>query len=470
MFPRILKAILLSVLIPAFFLPGFKIGAETQVSSEICESIEEIDKKCQDLSPSECREFLGECQRYFEEKSIQIEKDITKTEQEKKTLQNQIYILNNKITNLAYQIYQSNLVIKDLGLQIEDTENSIEKTSLKISQSCEKLIFILRTIYDEDQKSVVEIFLAEARLSDFFDDLVALEQLSAKNKELLENIKEMKSYLESQKQALDEEKQGLENLVTIQTLQKKENEGIKSEREYFLKLTEAEYQKYLTEKKETEKRAEIIRSRIFDLIGVPEAPTFGEAYEIAKFVSAQTGIRPALLLAVLTQESNIGKNVGQCFLTNLKTGEGVRVKTGEKESRTMKPDRDVPHFLEITKELGRDPYNTPVSCPLKDKWGNPIGWGGAMGPSQFIPSTWVLYRAKVSEVTGRAADPWNIKDAFLATGIYLRDLGGIQNEFKAVMRYFSGYTWSKWEEFYGRSVLSIAENYEADIKELEKAK
>ena len=469
MFLRILKLILLSVLISAFFLPGFKIGAAPHQNFggglEICESVEEIDKKCQDLSPSECRELLGECQRYFEEKSIQVEKDITKTEQEKKTLQNQIYILNNKITNLAYQIYQSNLVIKDLSLQIKDTENSIEKTSLKISQSCEKLIFILRTIYEEDQKSIVEIFLAEERLSDFFDNLVALEQLSAKNAELLENIKEMKSYLESQKQALDEEKQGLENLVIIQTLQKKENEGIKSEREYFLKLTEAEYQKYLAEKKETETRVETIRSRIFELIGVPEDHTFGEAYEIAKFVSAQTGIRPALLLAVLTQESNIGKNVGECFLTNLKTGEGVRIKSGAKQPRTMNPGRDnISHFLAITKELGRDPYNTPVSCPMS------IGWGGAMGPAQFIPSTWVLYRAKVSEVTGRPADPWNIKDAFLAAGIYLKDLGGIQNKFKAVMRYFSGYTWSKWEEFYGRSVLNIAKNYEADIKELEKAK
>jgi len=35
------------------------------------------------------------------------------------------------------------------------------------------------------------------------------------------------------------------------------------------------------------------------------------------------------------------------------------------------------------------------------------------------------------------------------------------------MRYFSGNSWSKWEEFYGNSVMSIARQYEEDIKQIE---
>jgi len=70
-------------------------------------------------------------------------------------------------------------------------------------------------------------------------------------------------------------------------------------------------------------------------------------------------------------------------------------------------------------------------------------------------------------MTGQAPDPWNIKDAFLATGVYLKDLGIANSEFKAVMRYFSGSSWSKWEEFYGNSVLAIATQYEKDIKEMQ---
>jgi membrane-bound lytic murein transglycosylase B len=283
----------------------------------------------------------------------------------------------------------------------------------------------------------------------------------------LSNIKVLKSSLETQKQSLDDEKEGLEKQVAVQTLQRQESAATQAEQNNLLKLTETEYQKQLAEKQNAEKQAQEIRSRIFELIGVPEAPTFGEALEIAKFVSTQTGIRPALLLAVLTQESNIGKNVGQCFLTNFQTGEGVRATSGVAQTKVMAPTRDVPHFLTITSELGRDPKNTPVSCPMKDSYGNPVGWGGAMGPSQFIPSTWVLYKEKLQAIIGKTPDPWNIKDAFLATGVYLKDLGAQTNEFTAVMKYFSGSSWSKWEEFYGRSVLAIAAQYEQDIKEIE---
>ena len=292
-----------------------------------------------------------------------------------------------------------------------------------------------------------------------------MEEISARNKELLQNIKNLKLYLENQKQSLDEEQDDLKGQITIQTLQKQESDKLKKEQEYFLKLTEAEYQKQLKEKIDVEKTAQEIRSRIFELIGVPEAPTFGEAYEIAKFASAQTGVRPALLLAVLTQESNIGKNVGQCFLADPQTGDGTGAKTGNKISRVMSPARDVPVFLEITRELGRDPYNTLVSCPMS------YGWGGAMGPAQFIPSTWKIYKDRISQVTGQSADPWNIKDAFLAAAFYLSDYDST-SELNAVLSYFAGPGWSKsrysyvYKRDYGNPVMRIAAQYEEDIKQL----
>lgn len=414
-------------------------------------------------SQSEERQALEEELKQLEIQIANYDKNIAATAKEKKTLENTIASLKNKIKKLDLQISQSNIVIKDLGLQIKDTEISIDKTVLKIEEGKIRLAAILQETYEEDQRPLIEILISEG-MSDFFDNLVALEALNIKNKELLINIKALKLSLEDQKQSLDEEKSGLEKQVAIQTLQRQENASAKQEQDSLLKLTEAEYQKQLAEKSSVEKQAQAIRSRIFELIGVPEAPTFEEAYNIAKFVSEQTGVRPALLLAVLTQESNIGKNVGQCFLTNLSNGEGVRATTKARETKVMNPSRDVTPFVQITQELGRDVYNTPVSCPLKNSYGAPVGYGGAMGPSQFIPSTWLIYKDKIKDMTGQAPDPWNIKDAFLATGVYLKDLGVKNNEFKAVMRYFSGASWSKWEEFYGRSVLAIAAQYEQDIK------
>lgn len=454
---------ILFMLVLSLIFSSFSIFGEENLE-EICQ-LEKIEEQGKILSKGDYQKLLEKCQGYYEEKSQQIEQDISKTEKEKKTLQNQITILKNKIKNLDYQITQSNLMIKDLKLQIGDTENSIQKNSEKIDDLKDKLINILRSIYEEDQRSLVEILLIEPKLSSFFDNLMALEEISSKNQELLKEIKALKSYLEEQKTSLDTEKGDLEKALQIQTLQKQENEGTKKEQDYLLKLTETEYQKYLKEQEETQKRVAEIRKRVFELIGIPAAPTFGEAYEIAKYIEQITGIRPAFLLAVLTQESNIGKNVGQCYLVDSSTGEGIRIASGKREPRTMNPRRDVPNFLIITKELGRDPFNTPVSCPME------YGWGGAMGPAQFIPSTWILYKEKVQTVAGKIPDPWNIKDAFLAAALYLKDYSAANQtynaEWKAAMIYFSGTTSSKFR-FYGDSVMKIASQYEQDISEIEK--
>ncbi|PIS39121.1 MAG: hypothetical protein COT34_00080 [Candidatus Nealsonbacteria bacterium CG08_land_8_20_14_0_20_43_11] len=401
----------------------------------------------------------------LEEQIAKYEKDITVTQQQKKTLQNQISLLKKKIEKLNLQIQQSNIMIKDLGLQIADTEKSINKTSLKIEDSKEKLAGTLRLIYEEDQRSLAEIFLAEDRLSDFFDNLVSLEALSARSQELLKDIKSLKVDLETQKQSLDGEKDELERMTQIQTLQKQESESTKKDQERILGVTkgkESEYQKML---QDTKKLAAETRARIFELIGVPEAPTFGEAVDLAKYVENITGIRPAFLLAVLRQESNIGKNVGQCYLKNTETGVGTVARTGVAISRVMKPGRDIENFLTITKELLRDPYRTLVSCPMS------YGWGGAMGPAQFIPATWMLYRERVKAITG-SADPWKIKDAFVAAALYLKDKGAgsqkYNDEWRAAIAYFAGSVNLNYR-FYGDSVMSIAKGYEEDIKAIEKA-
>jgi membrane-bound lytic murein transglycosylase B len=364
-------------------------------------------------------------------------------------------------------------MIKDLGAQIQDTQLSINETNLKIEEVKRNLSNILQLQYEEDQRSSIVILLTEETLTDLFDELMALEAINLKSQDLLKNIKNLEFNLEGQKKSMDEEKGDLENVVTVQTLQKQESQTTRSQQEYLLGLTEAQYQQYLKEKEATEKRVAEIRARIFELIGVPEAPTFGEAYDIAKYVESITGVRPAFLLAVMTQESNIGKNVGQCYLKNPKTGDGVVAYNGKEVSGVMKPmglsgrKGDVDDFLTITAELGRDPYNTPVSCPMS------YGYGGAMGPAQFIPTTWMFYRDKVKEITGKTADPWNIRDAFLAAALYLSDYGAAQQtyntEWKAAMIYFSGSTKTAYS-FYGNTVMATANDLQKDIETIESAK
>lgn len=206
-----------------------------------------------------------------------------------------------------------------------------------------------------------------------------------------------------------------------------------------------------------------IRDKKFELLGVAETLTFGEMLEIAKYVEKITGVRSALLLAISQEELALEKT-DLCHLTNFDTGEGIRAIDGKKLAKTMKPDRDIQNFLDITRELGKDPLKTLVTCPMS------FGWGGAMGPADFIPSTWMKYKDKIEKITGKTADPWNVQDAFLAMGLYLSDSGAASRtrdgEWRAVMIYFSNSPDSSYN-WYANDVLAISDKIEADIKILE---
>ena len=420
-------------------------------------------------TPIHDREQLEAELKVLEDEIELIEGDITKTQKEKKTLQNQISILRNQIRKVDLQITKSNTLIKDLRGQITDTTFSIGRTQEDIGVKKQQLAQLLQRLHQEDQRTIVEIILTGSTLSDFFNNLAGLQSLQDKNKELLDSTIDLSVYLEGQKGNLESEKHDEEHFVEIQILQKQESQYLTSQNQELLDVTkgrESEYQKLLANR---QLQAQEIRSRIFELIGVPDAPTFGEAVKIAEAIEQLTNVRAPFLLAVLTQESNIGKNVGRCYLKNEKTGDGETI-NGTFVRRVMKPTRDVQPFLKITRELGRDPFNTAVSCPIPSVG----GYGGAMGPAQFIPSTWIAYKDKIERLKGSPGDPWNIRDAFLASGVYLADLKATRQTFEyewcAAVSYFSGNCSKRNQiryEFYGDNVMAITKRYEQDIKALQ---
>jgi membrane-bound lytic murein transglycosylase B len=124
----------------------------------------------------------------------------------------------------------------------------------------------------------------------------------------------------------------------------------------------------------------------------------------------------------------------------------------------MKPTRDVGPFLDITSSLGMDYGKTVVSCPIAGV----AGWGGAMGPAQFIASTWKLVASRVSNITG-SANPWSARDSITASSIYLSDLGAgtsYSSQIRAACKYYGsgGSSCS-----YGTSVMGRVTKIQADI-------
>lgn len=423
------------IFIAVFLLAGFLFSSLSLAQEQNNNANGSLDQ-CQ--TKEECEALL----KQYEDKISQYEKEIGTTQKEKRTLQNQIKIYQDKIKKLDLQIRQGNVMVSDLKQQISQTEVSIDQTAQKIEETKIQLKAGLRALERANQRSVAEAFLTGDDLSGFFNNLARLETINAKVGQGLNRVKAFKVDLANQKDSLDQKKQDLTHLIGVQTLQKQQSSENKKQQEQLLETTqgkEALYQQYLSE---TKKRATEIRAKLFALIGVSQAPTFGEALEVAKTAASLTRVRPAFLLAVISVESAIGRNVGQCYLVNTGTGAGIRILNNKIESKTMHPKRDVPYFLNITQILGRDSYKTPISCPVYIN-GAPYGWGGAMGPAQFIPSTWNLYADKLRNLLGKMSDPWDIKDSFTASALFLADLGATAQsaakEKTAANKYSGGY-------------------------------
>lgn len=401
----------------------------------------ETQKKKESLE-AELQKILKQIESYKE--------SINSIKSQKKSIQNEIKITESNIKKVELEIQAINLSIQRLNKKISETKKSIKLTESKIAKSKEILTAALRYYYQVRQRSVVEVFLAEIRLSDYFNNFFHLQKLQEQISGEIDNLEKLTQSLNSQKNKLENELNEQGELLSLQKIKHLELQDLKKEKQGLLvqaSRQESAYQKLLDE---SEKTAAQIREQIYRLAGGSGPISFGEAYNFSKIAEKYTGIRPAFLLAVLHYESKIGQNVGTCHYKD-----------------AMKPSEQ-PIFEKIVNELGLDPNRMPVSCK---PW---YGWGGAMGPAQFIPSTWMGYRDRVAKITGNnPPSPWNILDSFIAAALLLTANGAdaktYNAEWKAAMMYFAGSNWNKESlRFYGDDIMAISQRFQKDIEVLER--
>ena len=388
---------------------------------------------------------------------------ITDLKGERSSLDRDIKLLNASISRANLNIKAKNLQISQLGDGIADKARTVRTLSQRIEREKQSLGQLIRKTNEIDQASLTEMLLSGDDLSSFFLDLDSFDAIRAGLKNSADALRSAKDENQSAQDALETKQQSEADAKAELERSKKLVQSSETEKTRLLNITknkEKEYSNVLAERK---KRAAQIRAALFALRDVSDI-SFGAAYDYAIIVSGKTGIRPAFLLAIFMQESNFGANQGSCILKNRDTGAGISTKSGNSFAKVMNPTRDVPPFLSITAALGRDPFSTHVSCPQE------IGWGGAMGAAQFIPSTWVMFEDRIAKALGTsAADPWNPRDAFMAAGLYLTDLGATPGSYSAerdaACRYFSGSKCSRssWAATYGTQVMSKAETIQTTM-------
>lgn len=400
----------------------------------------------------------------IEMQMIQSQRDLDGKQQERQSLERDLNIIDSQISKAQLGIQARSVAIEQLTEQIGDKEEVIIILNDRLNKQRQSVAELIRKTEEVDDFSLVEVLLSNQNFSDFFTDFESFRSINDSLNESLLVLEEIKIDTQRQRDSLEEKQLTEAELKELQEQEKLAIERREREKEQILTVTKGEEEAYQDLLESQQKTVIQLRAQLFDILGGGGAIPFPEAVDLAKTAGAVTGTDPALILAILEQESSFGSNIGGCVMGDVAVGRDI-----------MHPDRDKPVFLAIAAALGFDATSQPVSCPLRRSDGSRIGWGGAMGASQFIPSTWAIYGGFVNTGSGWQysksndairsllgksvpSSPFNNQDAFTATGLLLRDNGANGTwggDRLAALRYYAGWGGASNPEnsFYGDQVM-----------------
>lgn len=393
---------------------------------------------------------------------------------ERQSLERDIEIIETEIQKAQLGIQAREIALQQLGGQIGDKVEVLKLLNERLLKQHQSLADLIRKSNEIDDFSLVEVLLSNQKFSDFFSDYEQLRSIKSSLNESLEVLHIIKRDTIEQKELLEDKQTTEAELKQVQEIQKQEIQQKEKAKEQILQVTKGEEQAYQQLLESQQKTAAQLRAQLFDLLGGGGAIPFPEAVKLAQTASQFTGVPASLILAILEQETSFGSNLGSCTSGDLIEGKAI-----------MHPDRDQPVFTAIANTLGFDEKTQVVSCPLRTSSGR-IGWGGAMGPSQFIPSTWAMYGGFVNTGSGWQYDqsrdairsllgkstpgnPYTNLDAFLATALLLRDNGSnntYSGDRTAALRYYAGWGGATRPEnqFYGDSVMQRKARLQDEIR------
>ena len=385
-------------------------------------------------SRSDLERSLGQLEREAEI----LDGSIQETQGQARSLGNEIKTIDTEVKRRELEIRRLTLAIRKAGLQIAQKKEGITLLTQKIEKNRRALAAGLFLLSTQEENSTLIILLKHRNLSDFFTSLHGLETVQSDIHNALDESKEDRSALEKEKAELEESQKEQQELKALQEVERRFLSQKKKEKDELLRLTkgkEAVFQQLLKSKK---RDIATLKTQLFYLekTGI----TAEEAVRLADQAAKRAGIRTAFLLALLEVETGKQFEDGVISVgTNLGTGNWKTdmyecyVRLGKRKSA----EAEKRAFLAITGKLNLDPDRMPVSRRPS------YGCGGAMGPAQFLPTTWLRFESQVSSLTGRTpASPWNTEDAFTAAALFLADAGAAEQtpagETRAAKTYLSG--------------------------------
>lgn len=394
----------------------------------------------------------------LEKEAETIDKNLQATHQQTASLSNEVSTLDNEIKQRELSINGLTFEIKKADSDITEKNQSIDTISQKIDTTKKALGASLFALYAYDKDNVFTALLKHDSLSDFLDAVNGVTRVESDIKTSVTKFQENQGQLQKEKTDLEQYQQDQQDLKTLQEVERKFLAQKKQEKDDLLNLTkgkESVFQQLLKSKKQD---IASLKTQLFYLekTGV----TAEDAVQAADVAAKRAGIRTAFLLALLEVET--GKQFEDGVISV-----GTNVGTGNWQTdlyncyihlhKSTQAETEKQAFLEITSKLNLNPDSMPVSRKPS------YGCGGAMGPAQFLPSTWLSFEDRVAQLTShQTPNPWNVDDAFTAAALFLADAGAssqdARGEKMAAKTYFSGKpTCAKYVcNTYANRVLSLA--------------
>lgn len=278
---RQLAVFLLGVtVLPALFFTVTPAWAQSE-AERLQDQIDERNERLAEIE-KEIAGYEADLQKVGAEKST-LQAAINELELERKKVQADINYTQNKINS-------TDLEIDKLSLEIGDTTNSISVRSAAIGE-------ILRQIAENDDDSMMEVFLRHQNLSEFWNEM---EDLATVRDTMRTEVHELTFLRDTLEGKVDEETDRREELVSLKEKyagQQAVLAGNKKQKDDLLTATkneEAEYQKMLNERKAAReqlvKEVQAIESELQFILDPNSIPTKGSsvfAWPLQKVVITQ---------------------------------------------------------------------------------------------------------------------------------------------------------------------------------------
>jgi len=401
----------------------------TQAKNATCDNVAEVNgdkvkKECQKSVFQIYSQTLINCQNEVEKEKRELESQIEDIERKERSAEWYSSKLNLDIRYLNYEIANLNLSLSELESEIEKREKAIKELNDALAHQKDILSEALRQVYEYDITSYVEVLLGYGSLSEFGNKLTEMDKIQIELRAAMNEIQKAKEKMEKEKTAMEKDKKEKVEYKKVQEYSIYSLAVRQDQQEYLLRQLAAA--KTPLEREMARIQAELIglrdaMSRIRQYLSqwvlsgqvTPEA-IFAAVQNAAGIISGRP--RAALLLGILEIESDLGQNVG---------------KIRDLENAFSWSPTQLSVYLDICKKLCNaygNPYCKPETLPLSRD--------GAMGPAQFIPTSWRAFEKYViSKFPGEVPNPWNLNHALVAMAAYV---GRYSNEWTGVNCYGPG--------------------------------